>query len=240
MSELIANQGGEDAKMPHQAVSPLLDALRLIFKPHPWHGIEIGTGAPAVVTAYIEIVPSDTVKYEIDKPSGHLKVDRPQQFSNICPTLYGFIPQTYCGDSVGEFSARQSGHTSLHGDGDPLDICVLAEKSLSHGDVIVQARPIGGLRMIDRNEADDKILAVLEGDAVFGTCQDIGDIPTALVERLRHYFLTYKQAPGATAAPVAITHAYSRAEAFEVIRRSCADYQQRFGAAHALLRDIQA
>ncbi len=115
---------------------------------------------------------------------------------------------------------------------------MLAEKSLSHGDVIVQARPIGGLRMIDRNEADDKILAVLEGDAVFGSCQDIADIPQALVERLRHYFLTYKQAPGTTATPVTITHAYSRDEAFEVIRRSCADYTQRFGAAHALLRGV--
>src|SRR5438552_2654211 len=67
-----------------------------VFKSHPWHGVPIGPEAPAVVTAYIEIVPTDTVKYEMDKQSGYLKVDRPQKFSNICPTLYGLIPQTLC------------------------------------------------------------------------------------------------------------------------------------------------
>ena len=75
----------------------------LLFQAHPWHGVSIGPEAPRVVTAYIEIVPTDTVKYEIDKSSGHLKVDRPQQFSNVCPTLYGFIPQTYCGERVAAF-----------------------------------------------------------------------------------------------------------------------------------------
>jgi inorganic pyrophosphatase len=74
------------------------DLLHLPFKPHPWHGVPIGPDAPGMVTAYVEIVPSDTVKFEIDKPTGLLKVDRPQQFSNVCPTLYGFLPQTYCGD----------------------------------------------------------------------------------------------------------------------------------------------
>ena len=137
-----------------------------------------------MVTAYIEIVPTDTVKYEIDKPSGHLKVDRPQQFSNVCPTLYGFIPQTYCGVRVAAFGDAPGDPAALEGDGDPLDICVLSEKQFSHGGVLLQAVPVGGLRLIDRNEADDKIVAVLQGDAAYGHCREIGDLPAALIERL--------------------------------------------------------
>ena len=114
------------------------------FKSHPWHGISIGDNAPNVVTAFIEIVPTDTVKYEIDKESGYLKIDRPQKFSNVVPTLYGFIPQTYCDAKVAEFASLKSGKTVIKGDGDPLDICVLSEKTITHGDIILQAIPIGG------------------------------------------------------------------------------------------------
>jgi len=225
--------------MEDEDIGELLQALRLLYKPHPWHGIAIGSGAPELVAVYIEIVPTDTVKYEIDKASGYLKVDRPQKLSNVCPTLYGFIPQTYCGDEVGAFCAQRVGRDRIIGDGDPLDVCVLAEKSLSHGDVLVRARPIGGLRMIDGNEADDKILAVLDGDAVYGEWQDIGDIPPTLLDRLQHYFLTYKQMPGAETATVEITHAYDREEAFDVIRHSRADYDTRFGAARSLLARME-
>ena len=122
------------------------------------------------MNAFIEIVPTDTVKYELDKTTGCLNVDRPQKFSNVCPTLYGFIPQTYCGEEVGAFCAERSGREGIDGDGDPMDICVLTEKAISHGDILVRAIPIGGLRMLDNEEADDKIVAVLEGDAVYGTC----------------------------------------------------------------------
>ena len=88
-----------------------------------------------------------------------------------------------------------------------------------------------GLRMIDRNEADDKIVAVLESDAVYGGAGEIDAIPASLVERLRHYFLTYKDVPG-TAEPrnCEITHVYGREEAYEVIRRSVEDYAFRFGS----------
>ena len=102
--------------------------LPLLFKPHPWHGIPIGDDAPRTVTCFIEIVPTDTVKYELDKATGYLKVDRPQKFSNVCPTLYGFIPQTYCGEQVGAFCGERTGRQGIVGDGDPLDICVLTEK----------------------------------------------------------------------------------------------------------------
>lgn len=211
-----------------QPLDPLRDMLGLIFKPHPWHGIAIGAEAPALVTAYIEIVPTDTVKYEIDKVSGYLKVDRPQQFSNVCPTLYGFVPQTLCAEQVGAFCSEQTGRPGIIGDGDPLDICVLTEKQIAHGDLLVEAIPIGGLRMIDGHEADDKIIAVLRGDALHGGWRTIEECPTPLIDRLKHYFTTYKQAPGNEDRRVEITHVYGCAEAHEVIRRSQADYQSRF------------
>jgi inorganic pyrophosphatase len=206
-----------------------LNLMKLLFKPHPWHGIEIGDSAPEQVTAFIEIVPNDTIKYEIDKASGYLKVDRPQRFSNVCPALYGFIPQTYCGVGVGAFSAEKALRTGIDGDGDPLDICVLAEKYIPHGDLILQALPIGGFRMIDNNEADDKIIAVMKGDAVYGELKDILDCPTDVIERLRHYFLTYKSIPGkGKKVAVEITDVYGRDEAHEVIRRSQDDYWSKF------------
>jgi inorganic pyrophosphatase len=181
-----------------------------------------------VVTAYIEIVPTDTVKYEIDKASGHLKVDRPQQFSNVCPTLYGFIPRTFCGERVAAFSHAHTDLPTLEGDGDPMDICILSEKAFSHGDFLLQAIPLGGLRLIDRGQADDKIIAVLKGDAAFGHCREIQDIPDALIERLKHYFLTYKRPPEAEHGAVQITDVYGRAEACEVIERSREDYRRKF------------
>lgn len=204
------------------------ELLGLLFQAHPWHGVAIGPEAPRAVTAYIEIVPTDTVKYEIDKASGHLKVDRPQQFSNVCPTLYGLIPQTFCGDRVAAFGAAHGGGTATEGDGDPMDICVLSERQFSHGAVVLQAVPVGGLRLIDRNQADDKIVAVLKGDAAYGHCKEIGDLPSTLIERLEHYFLTYKRPPGAAGDAVQITRVYGAAEAREVIERSRADYRERY------------
>jgi inorganic pyrophosphatase len=198
------------------------------FRLHPWHGVAIGPDAPRIVTAYIEIVPTDTVKYELDKLTGLLRVDRPQRYSNVCPTLYGFIPRTLCTEEVGRFCTNRTGREGIVGDGDPIDVCVLTEKPLSHGDVLVRAIPIGGLRMLDGNMADDKIIAVLEGDDVYGSCHDIADAPKPLVDRLRHYFLTYKQAPDGGARIVEITDVYGRDDAYEVIRCSQADYASHF------------
>jgi inorganic pyrophosphatase len=181
------------------------------------------------VNAYIEIVPTDVVKYELDKPSGHLRLDRPQRYSSLCPTPYGFIPQTYCGDSVGELCSIRTGVRGIKGDGDPIDICVLTEKSMAHGNFFVRARPIGGLRMIDGVEADDKIIAVLESDVVYGQIQDISQVPAGLIDRLKHYFLSYKQLPNEALRRVEIADVYNRAEAAEAIRRSVNDYRAKFG-----------
>ena len=185
----------------------------------------MGKDAPRVVTTYIEIVPTDTVKYEMDKLTGILRMDRPQQYSNVCPSLYGFLPRTLCAERVGALCSERTGRPGIHGDGDPMDVCVLTEKEISHGDILVQAIPIGGLRMIDGKEADDKIVAVLSGDAVFGSLKDIAECPAPLVDRLRHYFLTYKQGPDRAAHAVEITHVYGRDEAHDVIGRSAQDYE---------------
>jgi len=199
-------------------------SVRRQGRAHPWHDVAIGADAPGRVTAYVEIVPTDTVKYEMDKATGILRVDRPQQYSNVCPSLYGFLPRTLCAERVGQLCEERTGRAGIIGDGDPMDVCVLTEKEITHGDILVRAIPIGGLRMIDGNEADDKIVAVLEGDAVFGAYEEIAQIPAGLVDRLRHYFLTYKQGPDRSGRIVEITHVYDRAEAHEVIRRSQEDY----------------
>lgn len=201
--------------------------MGLRYKSHPWHGVAIGNEAPAKVTAFIEVVPTDTVKYEIDKDSGYLFLDRPQKYSNVIPALYGFIPQTFCGKEVGNYCMEKTGKTDIRGDGDPIDICVLTEKDITHGDILVHALPIGGFRMIDGNEADDKIIAVLDNDVVYEGYRDVDDLPSFVVERLKHYFLTYKDMPGKD-KDTEITHTYGVEEAYEVIRRSMTDYQNRF------------
>ena len=214
--------------MPHED-SALHDLFKLLFQAHPWHGVSPGDDAPQVLNAYIEIVPTDPVKYELDKDSGHLRVDRPQRFSSLCPTLYGFIPQTFCGDEVAKLCAQRTGSSGIQGDGDPLDICVLTEKAFAHGGFLLRAKPIGGLRMIDGEQADDKIVAVLESDIVYGDITNIGQCPPGLVDRLKHYFLSYKQLPGEVSRRVEIAHVYERAEACDVIARSMRDYRVQFG-----------
>lgn len=214
--------------MGQDAYDKLWKLIGLRYKSHPWHGIEIGKRSPEVVTAFIEVIPSDTVKYEVDKKTGYLKIDRPQKFSNIVPALYGFVPRTYCKQEVAAYCMEKTGRKDIVGDDDPLDICVLTEREVTHGNVIVKAKPIGGFRMLDGGEADDKIIAVLENDEVYGKWNDVSQLPDAIVRRLQHYFLTYKQLPGET-EKCEITHVYGREEAQEVIRRSQADYKVAYG-----------
>jgi inorganic pyrophosphatase len=200
-----------------------------MFLSHPWHGISPGDESPEIVNVFIEIVPTDTVKYELDKQHGHLRIDRPQQFSSMCPTLYGFIPQTYCGDQIGKLCCDYTNKTGIEGDGDPLDICVLTERTINSGNILLRAKPIGGLRMIDRNQADDKIIAVLEQDALFGDLEDISQCPQGIIDRLRHYFCSYKQIPNEGKPKVEIDAVYNKAQAFEVIKTSIKDYKMSFG-----------
>ncbi len=212
----------------------LTQALGLYFQAHPWHGVSPGPTAPEVVTSYIEIVPTDSVKYEIDKATGLLKVDRPQRFSNVVPCLYGFIPRSYCDVKVGARCSQRVNRQAIVGDGDPMDICVLTERPITHGNILVEAVPIGGLRMIDGNQADDKIVAVLKGDPVYGSWKDIGDVPRQLIDRLRHYFLTYKKNPDSTENTVEIAEVYGRDEAYETVKQSFADYDAKYAQLTAL------
>lgn len=192
------------------------------FRPHPWHGLEVGPEPPKVVNAYIEITPFDLMKYEVDKVSGYLRVDRPQRSSSQPPTLYGFIPRTYCAERIAKLAPPAD-----RGDGDPLDVCVMSERPIARTEIIVRARVIGGLQMLDGGEADDKIIAVLENDNVWGKARDIGDVPAVFVERLQHYFLTYKLIPGQAPRAV-INRIYGRAHAQKVIRAAMADYDAHF------------
>lgn len=204
-------------------------SLRTQHMAHPWHGIPIGNNTPEIVNAFIEMTPTDSVKYEIDKETGFLKVDRPQKFSNIVPALYGFIPQTYCAEEVADYCMAHCQYDNIVGDGDPLDICVLTERNISSGYIMVPAIPIGGLRMIDGGEADDKIIAILKGDEVYHHWHSLDDCPDSLIDRLRHYFLTYKQIPGDRSSKIIeITDIYGIDEAREVIRRSQKDYWNHF------------
>lgn len=196
---------------------------------HPWHGITVGANAPREINAFIELIPLDTAKYEIDKLSGHLKLDRPHKYSSLCPTLYGFIPQTFCGQKVAELAAEQYGGKVLEGDKDPLDICVLTEITVTRSSILVNARPVGGFRVLDSNEVDDKIISVLVNDPVYGHLQDLNEVPPGLVNRLKHYFLTYKALPEESSKKrVEISDIYGVDEAYKVINKAIEDYQLLF------------
>lgn len=194
------------------------------WRPQPWHGLEVGPEPPRIVHAYVEITPFDLVKYEIDKVTGYIRVDRPQRTSSQPPTLYGFIPRTYCGPRVHELSPN-----ALRGDGDPLDICVISERPLTRSEVILRARVVGGLQAVDGGEADDKIISVLDNDEFWRDVEDVSQLPTILVERLRHYFLTYKMEPNGK-SQMSIEATYDRLAAWTVVTAAMQDYQEAYVA----------
>ena len=193
------------------------------WRPHPWHGLEPGANAPEVVETYIEITPFDLIKFEIDKVTGYLRVDRPQRGASQPPALYGFIPQTCCGRRVSKLSPK-----SQRGDGDPLDICVLTERPIARSEIIISARVVGGLQVVDGDEADDKIIAVMSKDIVWADATDISDLPDAIIKRLRHYFATYKNLPDEESV-ITLEGVYGRERAHEVISASLEDYEEEFG-----------
>jgi inorganic pyrophosphatase len=193
------------------------------WRPHPWHGLSPGAEPPGRLTAYIELTPFDLVKYEIDKDSGYLRLDRPQRTSAQPPSLYGFVPRTYSGKHVARLMRGAE-----KGDGDPLDICVLCERPVARAEILVEARVVGGLPMLDGGEADDKLIAVLESDHVWGQITDVGGVPRALLDRLVHYFATYKLLPDSP-GKVTVSEPYGRAHAEDVVRAALEDYEELFG-----------
>jgi inorganic pyrophosphatase len=216
--------------MTENEIKTVIDLMGMRFKSHPWHGIELGDDFPNVINSFIEIVPSDKIKYEVDKDSGYLIIDRPQKYSSYPPALYGFIPKTYCGDKSAAFCMEKTGKTGVFGDEDPIDIMVLTERRVDHGDIIAQAVPVGGFRMIDGGEADDKIIAVLKDDQAYSGIKDISELPAPIVDRLMHFFVTYKDLPG-NPTKVEITHTYGAEEAKKIIEITAEDYADKFGDA---------
>ena len=202
------------------------------WRRHPWHGLRARRDdAPEdVVQVFIEMTPADTVKYELDKNSGFMMVDRPQRTTSSPPALYGFIPRTYCDEEV----AKRCPDVDV-ADQDPLDICVYSERHITRGDILLNARVVGGIQMIDGGEADDKIIAVLENDNIWGDVQDIGDLPPIKIERLQHYFTTYKMEPGKE-LDIKVDFVYDKAEALKVIAAAEKDYWANFEELHAEAR----
>ena len=188
------------------------------FRPHPWHGLSPGPNPPHVVDAYIEITPFDAVKYEI------LRVDRPQGSSALPPTLYGFIPQTFCGTRVAELTPLTAA-----GDEDPLDICVLSQQRIDRAEVVIPARVVGGLQLLDGGEADDKIIAVLASDSVLEYALELRHLPEPVVNRIVHYFATYKmQMTGDKENAIEVIGTYEADHARAVISAALEDYRESF------------
>lgn len=195
------------------------------FRAHPWHGLPVGAEAPETVQAYIEITPFDAVKYEVDKQTGYLRVDRPQGSSALPPTLYGFIPRTYCGDRVAALTPG-----AAIGDQDPLDICVLSQQRIDRADIVVPARVVGGIQLLDGGEADDKIVAILASDTVFDYALSMKHLPKVVINRLIHYFATYKMdINGEKPNAIEVIGTYEVEHALKVIEASIADYDSDFG-----------
>ena len=140
---------------------------------HPWHGVNKGENAPDIVTAVIEVPKGSNLKYELDKPSGMLKVDRVLYSAVHYPANYGFIPQSYCEDN------------------DPLDILVLCQESVVPLSLL-RAKPIGVMKMIDQGEKDDKIVAVHVDDPEFMFYKHIDELPPHCLKTLRRFFEDYK------------------------------------------------
>ena len=109
------------------------------------------------------------------------------------------------------------GRTDIVGDGDPVDICILTEKDIVHGDLLVKCRPIGGFRLLDTNEADDKLIAVMRNDVIYGHYRNMSDIPEQVIERLKHYFTTYKDIPGSDTRRTELVSIYDVDVAHDII-----------------------
>lgn len=174
---------------------------------HPWHRVSPGKDVPRFVTAVIEIAQGTKTKYEIDKESGMLKLDRILKTSMVYPTNYGFIPQSYCGDK------------------DPLDILVICSEKLQPNS-LVDARVLGVMQMTDNGEQDDKIIAVAKNDAAMDNYQDYSDLPEQIRNEIVHFFQNYKSPEGKTVKTEKIL---GRDSAQKIILESLELYKQEFG-----------
>src|SRR5215203_5294996 len=174
---------------------------------HPWHGASYGESAPERVMGMIEISQGSRTKYEIDKPTGLLKLDRVIHSSFHYPVNYGFIPQT------------------LGLDGDPLDILVLCSQSIQPL-CLVEATVIGNMQMIDTGDKDDKIIAVASKDPSVNHIKDVNELPRHFFNELKNYFEQYKVLEN---KQVQIDNFQNKEEAFLVINEAIDFYRQKYG-----------
>jgi inorganic pyrophosphatase len=174
---------------------------------NPWHNVSFGQDAPNVVNGIIEIPKGSRAKYELDKESGLLMLDRVLYSSVYYPANYGFIPQTYCDDK------------------DPLDILVISQIDVVPL-CLVPAKVIGAMRMLDGGEADDKIIAVAAGDPSINHINDISELPKHFISEMRSFFEDYKKLENKT---VKVEEFENAEVAKEIIKKAIEDYKTHFG-----------
>lgn len=174
---------------------------------HPWHDVHYGEDAPKIVTALIEIPKGSKGKYEVDKPSGLIKLDRVLYSSVHYPANYGFIPQTYAGDN------------------DPLDILVISQIELPQL-CLVDAKVIGVMRMIDKNEVDDKIIAVAQHDISVNYINSLEELPPHTTREIQRFFEDYKILEN---RKIEIEEWFGKEKAYEIIQESIEGYKAKFG-----------
>jgi inorganic pyrophosphatase len=172
---------------------------------HPWHSIEPGNGAPAFIRSIIEIPRWSKGKYEMDKDSGMLRLDRVLFSSVHYPANYGFIPQTYCDDN------------------DPLDILVICSIDV-YPMCIIEAKVIGAMEMIDEEEKDDKIIAVAKNDMSVNYINDLAELPPHTLVELKRFFEDYKQLEH---KDVAVEQFIDREGAYKIVLDSMKLYQEK-------------
>ena len=173
---------------------------------NPWHDVSYGEDAPNIVNGIIEIPKGSRAKYELDKDSGMIKLDRVLYSSVYYPANYGFIPRTYCDDH------------------DPLDILVICQIDLIPM-CLVEAKVIGVMRMIDGGEADDKIIAVAAGDPSVNHINDISELPQHFISEMRSFFEDYKKLENKT---VIVEEFQDNVVAKKIVQKAIEDYNNKF------------